>query len=104
MVTNDNSNCPRCGGYLKYYDKVLRIVKTKNRITKRIEIDRLKCIECKSVHRKLPDYILPYKHYEKELIAGVVNGYITCETLGYEDYPCEQTMNRWISQNLQGVL
>ena len=25
-----------------------------------------------------------------------MNGYITPETFGYEDYPCEETMKRWI--------
>ena len=26
---------------------------------------------------------------------GVLEGLITCETLGFEDYPCEMTMIRW---------
>jgi hypothetical protein len=33
--------------------------------------------------------------YESEIIIGVLEGLITCETLGYEDYPCEATMRRW---------
>ena len=28
-------------------------------------------------------------------MQGVIEGYITPETLGYEDYPYEATMNRW---------
>ena len=43
----------------------------------------------------LPDYILPYKHYESEIIFGVLEGLIDLDTYGYEDYPCETTMNRW---------
>ena len=38
------------------------------------------------------------KEYESEIIIGVIEGLITPETLGYEDYPCEMTMNRWLSE------
>ena len=29
---------------------------------------------------------------------GVIEGLITPETLGYEDYPCEMTMHRWMNE------
>ena len=29
MVMQDQSTCPKCGGVLKYYDSVPRIVRTK---------------------------------------------------------------------------
>ena len=99
MIT-DEFDCPLCGGDLKYYDKVRRIVRTKARNTKRIKLRRLRCINCNSLHRVLPEFIFPYKQYESEIILGVVEGLITPDTLGYEDYPCEATMNRWIKQNL----
>ena len=34
----------------------------------------------------------------KDIIEGVQNGIITSESLGFEDYPCEETMKRWINQ------
>jgi hypothetical protein len=43
----------------------------------------------------LPDFIFPYKQYEADIIIGVIEGLITCDTLGFEDYPCEMTMIRW---------
>lgn len=55
---------------------------------------------CGCIHRNLPDYIYPYKQYEAEIIDGVVEGFITCDTIGFEDYPCEMTMFRWRSENL----
>lgn len=58
-----------------------------------------KCKSCGAIHRKLPEGLYPYKHYDAEIINGVVNHVITPETLGYEDYPCEMTMKRWISQH-----
>lgn len=105
MVTHDESTCPDCGGPLKYYDRVPRIVRTKMRNTRWIKIRRLRCSKCGHLHRELPDYIFPYKQYEAEVIRGVIEGLITCETIGYEDYPCEMTMIRWIdSQELQLLL
>ena len=51
----------------------------------------------------LPDYILPYKQYDAEIIKGVLEGLITTDTLGYEDYPCDKTMERWIDRRDQLV-
>ena len=104
MINENSSKCPKCDGTLKYYDSVKRIVRTKYNGRHTINIKRYKCVECKSVHRKIPNYISPYKQYEVEVIVGVIENLITCETLGYEDYPCEQTMVRWRTQNLQLLL
>ena len=104
MVTNNDSICPNCGGDLKYYDSVRRSVRTKWRDRKWVKIRRLRCSDCGGLHRELPDYIFPYKHYEVEIIMGVLEGFITSETLGYEDYPCEVTMIRWRAQKLQLLL
>ena len=102
MITDNEACCPICGGELKYYDSVRRIVRTKRRVTKRVIIRRMRCQSCNTLHRELPGYILPHKQYEADIIVGVVEGIISCETLGFEDYPCEITMIRWIaSQKLQ---
>lgn len=89
--------CSVCGESMKYYDSVSRIVRTKMRKTTWIKIKRFRCPRCGGIHRELPCYILPYKQYETEIIRGVLEGLITSETLGYEDYPCEMTMVRWKS-------
>lgn len=105
MVNNNQSTCPKCGGRLKYYDSVRRIVRTKGRITKKVIIRRMKCEKCGSLHRELPEFLLPYKQYEADVIIGVIEGFITSDTLGFEDYPCEMTMVRWrASCNLQSLL
>ena len=80
MINDSKSTCPKCGGQLKYYDSVKRIVRTKYGVKNKVE---------------LPDFIFPYKQYEAEIIIGVLEGLITCEMLGFEDYPCEMTMIRW---------
>lgn len=99
MIRSDESNCPDCGGFLKYYDRVKRMFKVKGGYKKHLKIRRLRCVDCKRLHRELPAFILPYKHYEVEIINGVLNGYITSETIGFEDYPCEMTMGRWTRKN-----
>ena len=101
MIVEEVLTCSKCGGNMKYYDSVLRIVRTKGRNTKWVKVRRLRCINCGYLCRELPDYIFPYKQYEAEIIRGVIEGLITCETIGYEDYPCEMTMIRWISQKIQ---
>lgn len=99
MIGCFNTRCPICGGELKYYDLVKRIVRTKNGFARKVIIRRLKCRKCGKVHRELPDFLFPYKQYDADIIKGVIEGLITSETLGYEDYPCEMTMKRWKDNN-----
>ena len=95
MIINNQSTCPKCGGQLKYYDHVQRLIRTKYGNKKWVSIRRLRCRNCHSVHRELPDFIFPYKQYEADIIVGVLEGFITHSTLGFEDYPCDMTMIRW---------
>lgn len=105
MINNNESCCPKCGGQLKYYDSVKRLVRTKYGHKKRVNVRRFRCQKCNSLHRELPGSIFPYKQYEAEIIIGVLEGFITCETLGFEDYPCEMTILRWkSSQKMQLLL
>lgn len=93
---NNISRCPECGGALKYYDKVTRIIRAEGGRTHRVSIQRVRCVACRRLHRVLPDYIVPYKQYYAEIINGVTEGIITPETIGFEDYPHEVTMFRWM--------
>ena len=95
MVYCGDSICPNCMGYLCYYDSVYRIVRSKRRSSKWVKIRRLKCLCCYKLHRELPDYIIPYKQYDIDVIKGVIENIITNETIGFEDYPCDMTMSRW---------
>ena len=104
MISESETVCPVCGSFLKYYDSVKRVVRTKRRQTRRIVIRRLRCQKCKTIHRALPAFIFPYKQYETEVILGVLEGLITSEVLGFEDYPAEITMDRWRSQKTQLLL
>ena len=96
MITDNKLICEKCGHQMKYYDKVSRIIRMKNRKSNWVKVPRYKCAACGHIKRDLPSNVYPYKQYESEIIDGVLEGLITCETLGYEDYPCEMTMRRWI--------
>lgn len=98
MTTDKNYLCSDCGGELKHYDSVKRTVLTKGRKAYCIRLKRYYCVKCGRVHRVIPRKILPYKHYEAEVVNGVLEGFITPDTLGFEDFPCETTMLRWIRQ------
>lgn len=97
MIFDNVSNCPVCKGTLKYYDNVSRIVRTKGGVRQTVKIRRFRCKTCNKLHRELPRFIFPYKQYKADIIKGVIDGFITPDTLGFEDYPCEMTMNRWIT-------
>ena len=58
-------------------------------------MDRVYCKQCKKVHRVIPADVMPYKQYEKEMILGVREGFITPDTYGFEDFPSEKQMDRW---------
>lgn len=104
MIVRNDTRCSKCDGNLKYYDSVKRCIKGKYGIKRYMKIRRFKCSECGAVHREATEDIYPYKQYEAEIIFGVTEGLITPDTLGFEDYPCEATMRRWLAQNLQRLL
>ena len=47
------------------------------------------------MHRSITEDIFPFKQYDAEIINGVVEGLITQDTLGFEDYPSETTVKEW---------
>lgn len=87
--------CRICGGSTKTYDRVKRILKGPRGSVEWKYIYRSKCTSCGHIQRELPEYMLPFKHYSKDIIEGVVEGLITEDTIGFEDYPCHMTMIRW---------
>lgn len=95
MIRTGETICPKCGGELKYYDRVKRKVRLRYGQKHELYLRRYRCQECRALHRELKDFLVPYKRYEREIIFGVMEGLITCETLGFEDYPCELTMKLW---------
>ncbi len=73
-------------------------------------IRRFHCEHCHSYHNELPDCLVPYKHYETEVISGVLDGVVSQDDLDSEDYPSCSTMLRWFQwftenlERMQGYL
>jgi len=86
MVKSETDVCPKCGGELKYYDYVIRTQKFPEGKFRKILLSRMKCRNCKSVHRVIPDDILPYKQYAKSVVEADAE---------YLDYPSESSVYRW---------
>ena len=57
-------------------------------------IPRGKCSHCDRLHRALPDFIVPHKHFAAETITKVLEDEITPDTFT-GDKPSESTMIRW---------
>lgn len=80
---------------MKHRDYTNRIIRVAGGLKNYIQIERFICPMCGVIKRDLPNTVLPYKQYSKAIIFGVINGRITTDTIGYEDYPCYVTMERW---------
>ncbi len=91
-----DSICPCCGGLLHYRDSRKRIRKREGGHKEFLMIRRLYCPHCRRLHNELPDCLVPYKHYSADTVAGVLDGIVTPEDDDAEDYPCLQTMHRWM--------
>lgn len=102
--------CPYCGGHLRYRESRLRIRKQEGGSSDHLRIRRFRCSACGSYHNELPDLLLPYKHYEAEVISGVLDGIVTPDDQDSEDYPSLSTMLYWLHwfcsnlANIEGYL
>ena len=96
VESSENSPiCPFCQGNLCYRDSRPRIRKKEGGRKEQLMIRRVRGSNCHSYHNELPDCLVPYKHYETEVISGVLDKIITPEDLDSEDYPSFGTMFRW---------
>lgn len=91
----EEPRCPCCSTKLKFTDHVARHRKIEGGIKEWYLIERRSCPAGCGLFRVLTEFLFPYKHYDADIITGVLNGTVTPEKNGFEDYPCEKTMERW---------
>lgn len=95
MVRKETDRCPKCGGQTKYYDYVIRKIKRpEGGISHRL-LSRVKCTQCKSVHRVIPDDIIPYKQYSRETIES---------NRLFLDFPSDSTVKRWHAKKSSSLM
>ena len=87
--------CPECQSPMKYRDTRQRHIRQEGGVKLWGQIRRLFCKKCRRLHNELPINLSPYKHYEVEVIEGVVDEVVTQDDLESEDYPCAKTIERW---------
>lgn len=91
--------CDICKNEMQHRDTVIRLVKYGNGLSKRVYMERVYCKKCHK-YKRINEITIPFKHYAKDIIVGIVNGEITPDTEGFEDYPCEMTIKRWINERI----
>ncbi|WP_369293235.1 DUF6431 domain-containing protein [Clostridium boliviensis] len=86
VESSETSICPICGHPLVLRDHVKRIVKGKGDEIRWLLIRRLSCTndKCNAIHRELPDLLALFKHFETDIIAGVLDCLIPPDTQGYQ--------------------
>ena len=63
MISDNQSICPKCGGQLKYYDHVQRLVRTKFGNKKWVAIRRLRCCKFSWIKGNLSEMFAWYKDH-----------------------------------------
>lgn len=98
MFLSDSSEffCPVCKeGNLVFQDYCSRIVRHAGGKREKIRIPRYRCSNprCRKIHRMIPDFLVPFKHYTEEVISKAVNDRLDlCTT---DDAPSPVTILRW---------
>lgn len=91
--------CPECQkGILKYRCRTPRHIRKEDSGAKEwylIPVAKCDNQSCGRRCRLLPDFMVPFKHYEQEAILDVLDEVITEEDS--VDCPSAQTMRRWIA-------
>ncbi len=87
--------CPVCQSPMKHKDWRRRHIRKEGGEKYWGKIRRLYCEKCHRLHNELPSCLSPYKHYDVEVIEGVVDDVTASDIANTEDHPCEKTMERW---------
>ena len=81
---------------MKRRDQVKRHTRLKGGNKVWFEIERFRCESCQRIHRAIPEFLAPYKHY----CLGLITSVLSCRVVPKEyeeehNYPVEITMERW---------
>lgn len=88
--------CPVCKeGNLIFHDYCRRIARHEGNESEWLLIPRHKCNNprCEKLHRMLPDFLVPFKHYTEDVISDAVTDRLRPELI--DDAPSPATIRRW---------
>ena len=108
VESNEDSICPICGAPLTARDHKKRVWKKERGEKSWVMIRRLVCTNkvCNHLHNELPDFLIPYKHYEAQLIEDVIDETITEDDVAEMDYPSLMTIKvwmEWFQRNISNI-
>ena len=66
--------CPLCGVLMSGYDTRPRHCVGSDGVSRWFRLRRLRCPTCQKLHLELPDFMVPNKHYEAQVIADTISG------------------------------
>ena len=96
IKSRETPQCPHCGKKMKRRDQVKRHTRIMGGSKVWFEIERFRCEACGRIHRAIPAFLAPFKHYCLGLITSVLSQRISPRTYEEEhNYPVEITMDRW---------
>lgn len=98
MLNRDIPLCPLCGAVMVGYDTRKRKSIDGSGERKTLLLRRLRCPQCGVLHLEIPEFLLPHKHYNREVINAVLSG--ECSSCPADD----STIRRWKNQNHPPVL
>lgn len=74
IISTETCVCPKCKGPLVVRDSKRRQVITATGEIQTFLLRRLKCKNCNSLHLEFPDFIVPHKHYSRDVIDMALAG------------------------------
>ena len=98
VLNKDVPLCPACGTVMMGYDTRKRKSIDGSGQSRTLLLRRLRCPLCGVLHLEMPDFLLPHKHYDREVIDLVLSG--DSSTCPADD----STILRWKKQNHPPVL
>ncbi|MBQ7534480.1 MAG: hypothetical protein IJT43_02545 [Stomatobaculum sp.] len=93
-------------GLLVFRDYCSRILRHEADGPEWLRIPRHQCSNpgCAKVHRMLPDFMVPFKHYQEVTISDAIDGRISADET--DDLPSEHLIRlwkRWIMENVLDI-
>lgn len=98
IINRSIPRCPTCAAIMMGYDTRKRKSIDGSGQSRTLLLRRLRCPLCGVLHLEMPDFLLPHKHYDREVINLVLNG--DSSTCPADD----STILRWKRQNHPPVL
>ena len=78
LWSEETHRCPHCSSELRRNGWRKRVSTGMDGIRHTYLLRRLICRRCGRIHHELPDFMVPYKRYEVQVIESAINGDLSC--------------------------